>query len=320
MLVFFKRIFFVLSIFCFALNLTFAQVPDILIKTSNENPREGETVKFTLDSDKYNLSNAKITWYVDGNEMDQGVGRRTFSVVMTNQNPVQVVVVSVEENGLEGSQAQKIIEISGDILLYEGYNSVTPLFYKGRSLPGREGAANVQILSFKDGEITSFGPSVQGSFNYIWRVNGEEKKELGGINKSQNILNSRVVDNNLRVEILKQNENSGKNLSLNVPLQTTEALLKKISDNWLIKTNLQESERGKQLLIDVEPLFFSVKSKYSPDLKYTWKINNLESSVPNPWQILFTGDNKEVVKVNLYLKNSKKIIQDTSKSFTFKVE
>lgn len=309
-----------ISVLFIGANFSFAQVPDILIKTSNESPREGESVKLTLDSSKYNLNNANITWYVDGNELDQGVGRKTFNVLMTNQNPVQVVTVTVTEEGLNEGQAQIILEISGEILLYEGYNSSVPLFYKGRSLPGREGSVNVQLLSFKDGEITDFKPSQYSNTLYTWKINGEEKQELSGTHKPQNILNSRVVDNSLRVEILKQTETSGKLTQINIPLQQPEILLYRESENKLSKTYQKETEVGKEINMTVEPFFFSTTNKYSNDLKYTWKINGLENSISTPWYVTFAGSRAEIVKLEISIANTRKITQTIAKAFNYRVE
>lgn len=298
----------------------FAQVPDLIIKKSTESPKEGETVKLTLESDKYNLNASKITWYVDGEEIDQGVGRKTFNVQMTNQSPVQVVTVTVVEAGLEDAQAQVILEISGDMLLYEGYNSSVPLFYKGRSLPGREGQVNVQLLSFKDGEITDFKPSQYTNNLYTWKINGEEKQDLSGSNKTQNIINLKVVDSSLRLEILKQDENSGKIAKLNIPIQNQEIVFYRESEDKLSKTKLLETEVGKNVAVMVEPFFFSVDNKYSSDLKYSWKINGLENSVSTPWYINFSGQKRETVKIVLNLTNTRKVTQNISKGFTYRVE
>lgn len=317
---FFNVLVILVSVLVMVTNFSYAQVPDILIKSSNENPREGENVKLTLDSSKYNLNNANITWYVDGNELDQGVGRKTFNVLMTNQNPVQVVTVTVTEEGLNEGQAQIVLEISGEILLYEGYNSSVPLFYKGRSLPGREGSVNVQLLSFKDGEITDFKPSQYTSTLYTWKVNGEEKQELSGANKSQNIINTRVVDNSLRVEILKQNESSGKLTQINIPLQQLEVFLYRESDNKLSRTYQKETEVGKEINMIVEPFFFTTPNKYSTDLKYSWKINGLESSISTPWYVTFSGNRAETVRLEVNIANTRKITQNASKAFNYRVE
>lgn len=313
-LLFFVMFNFLIMGFCFA------QAADLIINTSNTSPKEGETVKLTLESDKYNLNNAKIIWYIDGNEEDAGVGRKTFSVTMQNQNPVQVISASVQEEGLEDSQAQIILEISGEILLYEGYNSQTPLFYKGRSLPAKEGSANVQLLSFKDGEITSFKPATFQRQNYIWKINGEEKNNLSGINKSQNILTGDVVDSNFSIQVLKQDENTVKNATLDFAFQNPEILLYRQSEDGLLKTLLKDEEVGKNLNIVIEPLFFTANNKYSTDLKYIWKINNLESTVTTPWYVAFSGVNKETVKINLNINNDKKITQKSTRAFVFRVE
>lgn len=313
-----KIFFSFLFMFFLCFNLSFAQAADLFIKASNDSPKEGETVKLTLNSNKYDLNKANIIWYIDGNEEDSGVGRRTFSVLMTNKNPVQIIAVSVQEEGLNDAAIQVILQISEDVFLYEGYNSQTPLFYKGRSLPGKEGSANAQIISFKNGEIVSFNDNQ--NTNYIWKVNGEDRNSLTGISKTQNILNAGLIDDNLSVQVQMLSANTGKTLSLNVPLQTQEVLLYRQSEDKLLQRLITDTEATKSLNIKVEPFFFSTSNRYSNDLKYTWKINNIESSISTPWFVSFSGDKRETVKIDLDISNKNKITQKVKRSFNFKVE
>ena len=48
----------------YAADATISQYPD--------NPKEGEEVKLKLESDKYDLNVANVTWLIDNQEVDNG--------------------------------------------------------------------------------------------------------------------------------------------------------------------------------------------------------------------------------------------------------
>jgi hypothetical protein len=314
-----KNIFKIFSLFCFAF-FTYSSVfaEDLIFRQYPQNPKEGEEVKLTLESDKYNLGNAKITWIVDGSERDNGVGRRTFTLLVTNDKPAQVVVVRVEEEGLNDGSAQTIVELSSDFILYEGADSYTPPFYKGRALPAKEGRVRVVNLSFKDGVITGFKNA--DSANYTWKINGQDKNEYSGQNRILNTINTTVTDSSLNLQIMKLENGGTKISSSNISLKTPEVVLKRLDDKKLTKRNLKDTETGKELRVLVEPYFFSTESKESSNLKYIWKINNRENSISTPWIVLFSGKENESVKINLDLYQERKLSQEASRGFTYRVE
>ena len=98
--------------FVFASDLTIRQFP--------ESPREGEEVKLTLESDKYNLNIANITWSVDGQESDSGVGRKTLSLKAPTNGLAQIILAKVSQEGFNDDQIQKALEANTNFILYEG--------------------------------------------------------------------------------------------------------------------------------------------------------------------------------------------------------
>lgn len=295
-----------------------ASADDINIKQYPESPREGEEVKLTLTSSKYDLNLANITWTLDEIEQDSGIGRKTLTFKTSQNGKSQTVGIVVKQDGYEDSYLQYIVEANTSFILYEGVDSYVPNFYKGRRLPTKEGVTRVGFFSFKNGDIVGFGNS---SDLYTWKVNGESRNDLSGTNKIVGQIIGKVTDGSFGINISKQDsEGVVKTSETTIPLTGTETIIYKTDEKKLTKKPIIQVETGKNINLLVEPFFFSAKTKRDPDLNYEWKINDIKNSISTPWSVVFTGKDKESVKINLNILNNKKITQESSSGFTFKVE
>jgi hypothetical protein len=304
-------IFFSLFSISFADDLSISQVPD--------SPREGEEVRFTLTSDKYDLNQAKVTWSVDGDEVDSGVGRKTLNYKTPTNGLGVVVVAKVEQDGFDPNQVQRVLEANTNFILYEGADSYVPSFYKGRRLPAKEGTVRASVFSFKDGNIVGLNGS--GNENYTWRVNGEDKQDLSGLNKIINNIQSKVTDNSLNIRVVKEDVDKNRKISeVNIPLQPTEVVVYKTDEKKLLKQVLSDTEVGKKIFLLVEPFFFSAPDKKSSALTYTWKINDQETAISTPWSVVFSGKDQDSVEIKLGIINNRKVTQESYRGFTFKVQ
>ncbi len=311
------KYFSLLLIFTLSFSFTFAD--DLGISQFPDSPREGEEVKLTLSSDKYDLNKATITWSIDGVEVDSGVGRKTLTMRTTSSGLAQIILVNVEQEGFNPAQMQKVVEANTNFILYEGADSYVPSFYKGRRLPPREGTVRVAFFSFKDGDIVGLNNTTPDT--YTWRVNGEDRPALSGQNKIINNILTKVTDTALSLRIIKEDSNGSKKFTeATVPLQNSEIVLYKTDEKKLLKQLLSDTEVGRNIYLLVEPFFFSVPNKSSTILGYKWKLNDIETKVTLPWSVSFTGKDTESVKLNVEVINNQKITQDGSRGFTFKVQ
>jgi hypothetical protein len=250
--------------------------------------------------------------------VDQGVGRKTLAIKTSQNGLAQIVAVKVEQSGFDSASAQKVVEANTNFILYEGADSIVPLFYKGRRLPPKEGTVRVAIFSFKDGNIVGLGGV--GTHNYTWRINGEEKPKMGGENRIINNIIPMITDNALDIKVIKQDSSDGSSRvsQIKVPLQSPELMLYRTDDSRLLKTPIGDTEVGKTLRILVEPFFFTGSSKSDPDLLYTWKIDDVTTKPGKPWDTLLTAKVDRPIKINLDLINNKKISQSAARGFTYK--
>jgi hypothetical protein len=317
---FLKNLLSLLSFLFFTLfSISTVSAQNVSVKQFPDSPREGEEVKLTLESDKYDLNIATVTWTVDGEEVDSGVGRKTLSIKASSNGLAQIILAKVEQEGFDPDQIQKVVEANTNFILYEGVDSYVPSFYKGRRLPTKEGTARAAFFSFKDGAIV--GLTNSSTDTYSWKVNGEENAALSGQNKIINNIQSKVTDNVLSLRISKLDSKQNiKVAEATVPLQKTETIVYKTDEKKLLRQVLNDTEVGKKIFLLVEPFFFSVADKKDSKLLYDWKVNDVETKIATPWAVVFSGKERDSVRINLKLINNQKITQENSRGFTFKVE
>jgi hypothetical protein len=310
---------FLVFLFIVFSGITFAYASNLSVRQYPDNPREGEQVKLTLESDKYDLGAATITWTIDGQVADSGVGRRTLDMKTSQNGLGQVVVATVEQDGYNSDQIQKVVEANTNFILYEGADSYVPSFYKGRRLPAKEGTIRAGFFSFKDGSIQGLDGS--SNANYTWKVNGDSQSSMSGVNKVVNNINTKVTDTNIQIEVTKEDQTqTRKTTDITVPLQSTQVVIYKTDEKKLLRQLLSDTETAKKIYLLVEPFFFSVNNKSDSRLGYTWKINDVESKTATPWSVVFSGKSSDTVKINLDIFNNQKITQENSRGFTFKIE
>jgi hypothetical protein len=231
----------------------------------------------------------------------------------------QVVVATVEQDGYNSDQIQKVVEANTNFILYEGADSYVPSFYKGRRLPAKEGTIRAGFFSFKDGSIQGLDGS--SNANYTWKVNGDSQSSMSGVNKVVNNINTKVTDTNIQIEVTKEDQTqTRKTTDITVPLQSTQVVIYKTDEKKLLRQLLSDTETAKKIYLLVEPFFFSVNNKSDSRLGYTWKINDVESKTATPWSVVFSGKSSDTVKINLDIFNNQKITQENSRGFTFKIE
>lgn len=313
-----KNISFFVIFFCFFISISHAD--DLNITQYPVSPRPGDQVTLTLQSDTYNLKLANISWTIDGQPVDSGIGRKTLTLTASQSGVGQVVAVNVTEDGYDPSATQIIVQPNTNFILYEGADSYVPSFYKGRRLPAKEGVVRAAFFSFYNGNIV--GLDGTDNSNYTWNVNGQDRSDLSGQNKIIDNLITKVTDNNLNIKVTKEDPQGNRKITeTSVPLQNTDVVFYKTDEKKILKQVLADTEIGKKIYLLVEPFFYSVANKSDPALIYDWKINDVDTKTDTPWSVVFTGKNSgDDIKINLDITNEKKITQEDSKGFTFHVQ
>lgn len=165
--------------------VSFAQTgvePTLGIKITPEIPGPFENVTINLTSYSTDLSRALINWSVDGKTSLSGYGRVDFSInspAVGSQKTINISIVTQTGVSIE----RTVVIAPQDVdLLWESLDSYVPPFYKGRSLPSREGLIKITAVPSLRNSIGS--KLDESDLVYSWSQNYNPIQKFSGYGKS----------------------------------------------------------------------------------------------------------------------------------------
>lgn len=277
-----------ISLFC--IKASFAQeVPadtlllDIALIPSNPEPQQRTIARVTtLDG---NINRANLVWFLNGEPLDQGVGKTQVTFITPASGNTAVLTVEGSLDGLSGSASLTVIPGQVDIL-WEAVDSYTPPFYKGKAIPSA--MANLRITAIP----SSLAPR---AIAYQWERNDAVLQGLSGAGRNSiTIKNTElVVTENIKVSI-DSSQFQGENRIQITPRSPSVIVYPKNEGfiDYSRGSNETFSFLGEGIVFRIEPYFFSMGSTKLDDwirFRYSFnaeqyipegRVNELEVSAP----------------------------------------
>jgi len=160
----------------------------ITVTITPEYPEASKEVTITLASYSTDLARASFVWKVGNTTVLSGIGKKSY--MLTAPKNGEEIVVSVTLTLVSGERIQKSIPIiPEDVdLLVESLDGYTPPFYRGRSLPVREGLVKVSAVPHIGG-ITDSKEAV-----YEWTQNTKPLPGFSGYGKRYLVYKNSFLD------------------------------------------------------------------------------------------------------------------------------
>lgn len=244
-------------------------------------PESGKEVTIRLTSYATDLERADISWTVGDKVIASGVG--VTDVTITAPAGGQTTTVNVTVKLINGGLVQKSIPISPqDVdMLVESIDGYTPPFYKGRSLPIREGLVKVSAIP----HFANVDDSKDAVYN--WNQNTKPLPDFSGYGKRYLVYKNAFLNSSDTITVVassRSGSTSGKKQKT-INLYTPKVLLYEDhpSQGLLLGRALTDTFT----LTDAEATFvafpyFSSLQQYnnplSSNIVYTWNINGSETT------------------------------------------
>ena len=292
---------------------------DITLTINPEYPSPNQNVNASLNSYSTDLNKANITWLINNETMNSGIGKKSFSFTMENLGISTVLSATIET--IDGQNLQKILTItSSDVdMLWEAYDSYSPPFYKGKTLVPSQGSFKVVAVP----NLMSQNEKINiNNLSYAWTKDDNNQVDSSGWGKNSFIFRNSYLDKTNTVKVKVSNISGNANTSGKITLQTVNPKIlfykndplfgvkweEAISDGYTINKN------GETFII--EPYFFSPKNINSSNLTFDWSINGEKIQTPDPKNILSikpdAGQTGNAV-IKLLINNTKTLFQSMSK-------
>ena len=303
-------------------SLAFAQVEvgkRVTLSASPQNPSPGEMVNLSVSSSELNVDLASIEWFVDGKSVKKGAGVKSFSFTAGSNGKSNTVSVSVTpKNGTPVDQSITFSPVDMDII-WEAQGAYVPPFYKGKTLPIKQGQVKVVAVPVvRNSNGSMLKPS---DFAYAWRKEGQGIDGQSGLGKSSFIFTNQMLETSNRVDVSATNGAKSVQGSLNMTYFEPELLFYE-SDNQTgtqYQRSLQNGFRPafSSVALSFEPYFLPKGWRTDPNTTVEWTLNG-QNAVSKDRQSLSVNATTQTGTFTVGVKyhEMKKLFRDFSKSLT----
>lgn len=157
--------------------------PDLSLEIFPQHPAPGDVVRVVAQSTLIPLSEATITWYVDGKKVSE-TGSSEKELTAGSLGSETVVTVSAR-SGNDAAEASVRIRPTEMDLLWES-DSYVPPFFRGRALPSAGTTLKMEAVprfKLKSGAFVS-----PGTIIFTWKRNGYVIEKVSGRGRSRAVI------------------------------------------------------------------------------------------------------------------------------------
>lgn len=240
-----------------------------------EYPAAFQDVMASVDSYSADMDRSTITWSLNGKVLQTGIGAKTFRFKAGRNGSYTTLTVSVSFNGVESTKNLSITPATVDLLWQS--DSYVPPFYKGKALFSHQSGIKVVAtpnIFTKDGVLIPTSKLI-----YRWKLDKEFVAAVSGVGKNIVTFRDNIPVNEKQISVeVSTADASVKTVGQiflrsvgTAPIVYQDTPLTGISYERALPSSLNLADSEMKLVI--EPYFFSVKSRDSNSLYYSWSLN-----------------------------------------------
>lgn len=297
-----------------AANMVLAQVSGgVNIELTPENPKTGDTYTARIYSYSIDVDKSNIVWSIDGQSVDSGFGNKQIKLIKKNKNELLGVKITTPSGDIYNTT--KTLGINTITLIYEGLDSYTPYWYKGKR--GLASGGKVRVVAIPNITDVNGKQLNKEEMSYVWEINNEIIQSSTGFSKYYADLDVIEEYGNkvlIRVTVSPKDSDIKVSDSINIYTETASLLAyEEVNNNIIPKPLSILNTDKKEVTVSVEPFFFSTDRNKNTELEYNWNINFNDNS--GSYKRSFKlGDQSGYSNIEITAKNSNlnKLFQSAS--------
>lgn len=287
-------------------------------------PKPSQSVLATVSSSNHNINLLNVSWSLDGKLMKSGIGEKNFSFTAP---PVggskQVLVVVTMANGTKVEKTQTI-KFDGEIdLIWESVDGYTPPFYRGKTLPIKQGIIRVSAIpNVKDGKGINISAK---NFVYTWTKDGKNLAPQSGFGKNSMIFGNQILDRNNQIDVSVASSEKTAKASIVVPLFEPEIVFYEYNQlrgapNYSKAFTGNTSIKQPRITLVAEPYFLAKDWYTGNSIVMNWRLNNQPASAGDKNTLGVITDKPGVINVSLEYNEEKKLFRKFTESLKLNVQ
>jgi len=258
------------------------QDSEVEVTTMPTNPEPYQNVTISLISYATDLNKAFIEWQSGSTLVLSGTGRTSYSfkALGPNTNTVFIVKITPAEGGSKITK-QIVISPSDIEILWEGVNSYTPPFYKGKNFSSTEGLIRVTAIP-----NTSKVKSSKNNMVYTWKNNGKTVLNASGYGKDSYLFTNSELNNTEEITVTASSVDGSYNATktIKIPILNPKIIFyKKSPTEGVLYNNALQDEvfiEEDEMTVVAAPYFLALRGNENK-FTYSWQINGNDINTPS---------------------------------------
>lgn len=302
-----------------------AQIPQgesLEIIVNPEFPEPGSVATLSLSTFSFDSDGADIVWRVGGVVVLQGVGQKNLRVFLGEAGEETRVSVSVT-SGLGASFERSITIRPASVDIIAEPLTYTPPFYKGAARLTSEALVRLTAAPLL---VDGGGRAVPSrDLIYTWYEEDEPIAEISGAGKQSVIVSAPVegVSAAIGVRVQSRDRRLAAQKYIDLVPERPRVILYEDHPTLGIRYNRAFTVGARvtdpETTFVVEPYFFSVASRSSPNLTYNWSADGQDIFFEGGDRGILTlrqeGESEGRVDIGLTLQNVAQVLQAVEQSF-----
>lgn len=281
-----------------------------------ETPRQNQDVNINIESYSYDLSRAKIFWYINNKLKDSGIGRKSFDFKTGSVGLATTIKYRIETQ--EGAVFEKNITISpGDVTILWESLGYTPPFFKGKSLFSFEGKLRlIAVANLSSPSGIKYKPE---ELVYTWRRGMGTDADASGYGKNIFLWNGSIISDGDRIEVDVTNLQNTTKATASITIYPDEVEIFAYENNpslgilWNKTIGNIFKLTSNEISFVATPFYFN-----NPDTEglYSWFVNGQKSPESSRY-ITFRNTKNEAgySKISFDLSSQQRVLQSASSEF-----
>ncbi len=258
------------------------QEGDVSADIIPENPQPYQDVTVSLNSYATDLNKAFIQWQSGSSIVLSGYGKTSYSFKTQGPNTITILDITISIPGsLDNITKRVTINPSEVELVWEGVDSYTPPFYRGKSFPTAEGL--IKVVAIPNTNTIKQG---KGSITYTWKSNNNTVLGVSGYNKDSYVFKNSELNDSENVSVTAESIDGRYRAvgTIEVPITKPKVVFYKKSPTEGILYNQALGDGSfiseDEVTIVAEPYFISLNGNEN-NFSYEWKINGKDIATPS---------------------------------------
>ncbi len=256
------------------------QDTDVSIDMVPENPEPYQDVTVNLTSYATDLNKSMIEWRSGSNLILSGLGRTSYSFTTLGPNVSTIFDITIRPAEGGGAISKRIVINPSEVeILWEGVDSYTPPFYRGKSFISREGRIKAVAIP----NTTRVG---KGGVTYTWKSGDSTVLGASGYNKDAYVFTNSELNlkENLTVSASSVDGRYNATKTITIPTVSPQIVFYKKSPTEGISYNNALTNDAfideEEVTIVAVPYFSALRGNENA-FSYTWKVNGETIETPS---------------------------------------